>query len=126
MNILKYILPHGLVNYIERKQLEKHCLSDEKTIRKNSVPFFYSEGSLNCIEALLSQNCSEWHAGTKKGYHYYRVFSKGISKLRAVPDEIFHDTYVYRGYTQREALLKALAALSTKQDFSVEFDKDKD
>ncbi len=84
--------------------------------KKVTCPFFYNE-SMKCIESLLSNNCREWHAGMRDGHHYYRVFKKGINKLRAAPDDIFNGTFVYIGHTKKEALLKAVYALSTKLDF---------
>ena len=79
---------------------------------RKSTPYFYSE-SIDCLESLLSDNCCEWGCGA----NYYRVYKSGIDKLKEEPDEVFHDTYVYKGRNRQEALLKAIKALQTKNDF---------
>lgn len=76
------------------------------------TPYFYSE-SIDCLESLLSDNCCEWHSGP----NHYRVFKEGIDKLKAKPDDIFDNTYVYKATTRKKALLKAINALSTKENF---------
>lgn len=86
------------------------------------TPFFYQDGSEDCLESLLSDNCSEWASGLKrsgelKGYHYYRVDKTGIDKIKTETDDIAGDTYVYAGNSKAEALLKAIKALLTKSDF---------